>query len=175
MITENRNAAATATERELVLTRVFNAPRERVFKAFTDPKQLAKWWGPRGFTTPVCEVDLRPSGSRRLVMRSSDGVDYPLTGHFLEIVENERIVMTDCVADHNPEWHAMVNQNRPNAKGGLPELLWTLTFEDLEGKTKITIRYHFETAEDRDALVKCGMIEGWTQSLEKLEELLASS
>src|ERR1700733_4011477 len=172
MITENRNAGSTAADKELVLTRIFNAPRERVFKAFTDPKQLAKWWGPRGFTTPICEMDLRPDGFRRIVMRSPDGVDYPLTGTFREIVENERIVLTDSVAEHNPEWHATVNKNRPNDKGGLPDLLWTLTFEDLNGQTKITILYHFETAEDRDALVKCGMIEGWTQSLEKLEELL---
>ena len=143
-----------------------------MFKAFTDAKQLAQWWGPRGFTNPICESDVRAGGKRRIVMRSPDGANYPMTGIYREIIENERLVIIDSVAEHNPQWHAMVNKNRPNAKGDLPELVWMLTFEDISDKTKITIRYYFETSEDRDALIQLGMTEGWSQSLDKLEELM---
>ncbi len=163
------------TDRQLVFTRIIDAPRERVFKAFTDAKQLAQWWGPTVFTNPVCEIDLRVGGARRIVMRSPSGEDFSMEGVYREIVVNERLVMTDNVAKHSPEWHAMVNKHRPNAKGNLPELLWTVTFEDYDGKTKLTIEYHFELAEDRDALITCGMTQGWNQSLDKLEKLLASA
>jgi uncharacterized protein YndB with AHSA1/START domain len=162
----------TTVGNDLIMTRIFNAPRNRVFKAFTDPKELAKWWGPTGFTTPVCESDAQAGGKRHIVMRAPDGREFPMSGTYREVIENERIETTDSVAEHNPEWHAMVNENRPHAKGDLPDLPWTLTFEDHAGGTKITIQYHFKTAEDRDALIKLGMTEGWSQSLDKLAALL---
>lgn len=174
MASTNPTAVITMPDRDLVFTRVINAPRARVFKAFTDPSQLAKWWGPRGFTNPVSKVDLKPGGAREIVMRAPDGREFPMKGFFREVVEDERLVIIDSVADHSPEWHAAVNAHRPSAEGNIPELLWTLTFEDQKGKTKITIHYHFALAEDRDALVTMGMTEGWSQSLDKLEELLAA-
>jgi uncharacterized protein YndB with AHSA1/START domain len=174
----NENTCVPANDlavRELVLERTINAPIEKVFKAFTDPKQLSQWFSPKQFTNPRCEVDLQVGGSRRIVMRSPTGEELLLEGTFREIVENKRIVVSDSLAKHPPEWHAMVNQHRPNAKGNLPDLLCTITFEDHKGQTKLTILYEFETAEDRNALVNCGMIDGWTQTLDKLEELLASN
>ena len=74
-------------QRELVLTRIFDAPRAIVFKAWTDPQQLARWWGPKGFTNPVCELDPRVGGTLRIVMRAPDGQEHPMTGVFREIVE----------------------------------------------------------------------------------------
>ena len=86
--------ARESAERELKITRVFDAPREVVFKAWTDPKLLAQWWGPKGFTNPVCELDARPGGAIRVHMRGPDGTVYPMGGMFHEIVEPERIVFT---------------------------------------------------------------------------------
>jgi uncharacterized protein YndB with AHSA1/START domain len=174
MIAKNSSAPYATIDNDLIFTRVINAKPNRVFKAFTDPKQLAQWWGPIGFTNPVCENDARPGGKRHIIMQSPEGAEFPMTGVYREVVENKRLVIVDSVAEHNQEWHAMVNKNRPNAKGDLPELVWTLTFEDLGDKTQITICYHFEVIEDRDALIKLGMTEGWSQSLDKLEGLLRS-
>lgn len=173
MAKEYSGVVLTTPARELVLMRIFDAPREKVFDAFADAKTLAKWWGPTSITNPVCEMDFREGGARRIVMRAPSGEDYPITGVFTEIVPNERIVMVDNVSEHSPDWHAMVNKHRPGAIGNLPELLWSITFEDHGTQTKITIHYHFDAAHDRDALVKIGMVEGWTESLEKLEKLLA--
>jgi uncharacterized protein YndB with AHSA1/START domain len=170
----NDRSSTSVADRELVITRIINAPPEKVFKAFTDPKQLSQWFSPRQFTNPVCEVDLRVGGSRRIVMRSPAGEDLLLEGTFREIVDNKRIVVIDSLAKHPPEWHAMVNKHRPHAKGNLPDLLCTITFEDYAGKTKLTIYYQFEVAEDRNALTNGGMIDGWAQTLDKLEEMLAS-
>src|SRR5258708_29275739 len=85
------SAAAELAERELVITRIFDAPRELVFKVWTDPKHLAQWWGPQGFTNPVCEIDLRPGGALRIVMRAPDGAEHPMTGIYREIVAPERL------------------------------------------------------------------------------------
>src|ERR1700689_4045546 len=85
--------------RELTITRVFDAPRNIVFAAWTDAKQLAQWWGPTGFTNPVCEIDVRPGGAIRIDMRAPDGTIYPMTGVFVEIVPLERIVFTSFALD----------------------------------------------------------------------------
>jgi uncharacterized protein YndB with AHSA1/START domain len=91
--------AANASERELVITRVFDAPRRLVFEAWTKPEHLALWWGPKGFTLPVCEMEFRAGGRFRLVMRGPDGKDYPFQGAYLEIVEPERIVFQGTIHD----------------------------------------------------------------------------
>ena len=87
--------ALGSTAREFVSTRNFSAPRELVFAAWTQPKQLAHWWGPHSMTNPVCEVDLRPGGRYRIVMRSPEEFDYPLDGEYREIVKPQRLVFTD--------------------------------------------------------------------------------
>src|SRR5579864_4389397 len=85
--------------RVMEMTRVFDAPRKVVFAAWTDPKQMAQWWGPTGFTTPVCELDVRPGGAIRIDMRAPDGTIYPMTGVYKEIVPPERIVFTAVALD----------------------------------------------------------------------------
>jgi uncharacterized protein YndB with AHSA1/START domain len=92
-------AAAKPAQPELTMTRVFDAPRELVFRAWTDPERLKRWWGPKGFTNPVCEVDVRPGGAIRIHMRGPDGTVYPMTGAFIEIVEAERLVFTSSALD----------------------------------------------------------------------------
>lgn len=162
------------TGSEVVLSRIIAAPRERVFKAWTDPAYLAQWWGPHGFTTPSCEVDARPGGHYRIVMRSEDGVEYPLRGEYREIVEPERLVMTSNWAEHPAEWLDLLEHDRRTAAGEpAREALDTVTFEEVDGGTMLIIRTTFDSAGTRDAMLKTGMADGWGQSLERLEALLS--
>jgi uncharacterized protein YndB with AHSA1/START domain len=165
--------SSTVADREFILTRLIDAPRELVFKAWTDPKLMAQWWGPHGFTNPVCEVDLRPGGAYRIVMRGPDGVDYPVTGVYREIVSPERIVVTDDCSEHPAEWQDAILQNlSPSERTGSLEAINTVTFEEQGGKTLLTIRTLFHSTAVREAMVKMGMSEGWSQSFERLEEFL---
>jgi uncharacterized protein YndB with AHSA1/START domain len=155
------------------ITRVFDARRELVWKAWTEPKQMKQWWGPRAFTNPVCEMDVRPGGAYRLVMRAPDGVDYPVKGVFREVVKAERLVMTMDPSEHPDAWHDLVNPKRKKEdKNPAGEMLQTVTFEDVKGKTKLTVRTRFKSVAIRDAMLKMGMTEGWSQSMDRLEELL---
>jgi uncharacterized protein YndB with AHSA1/START domain len=166
--------AELETDCDFVIARIFDAPRTQVFEAWTEPRLMAQWWGPHTFTNPVCELDTRPGGAYRIVMRSSDGADFPLSGVYREIAEPERLVMTVDCSEHSAEWHDLVNANGGTGEKNAPgEMLQTVTFDNLDGKTKLTIRMHFESPSIRDAMVKIGMNEGWSQSLERLAGLLA--
>jgi uncharacterized protein YndB with AHSA1/START domain len=145
---------------ELVLTRVFDAPRELVFKAWTDPKRVAQWWGPRGFSNPVCELDLRPGGAIRIHMRGPDGTVYPMTGVYQELVAPERIVFTSAALDDkgNPMF----------------EVLTTVTFAEQDGKRKQTLRARVIKWTVQAAPYIAGMEAGWTQSLERLAAQVAT-
>jgi len=136
---------------------------------------MAQWWGPRTFTNPVCEMQVRPGGAYRIVMRSAEGVEYPLKGVYREIMEPERLVMTMDCSEHPAEWHDLVKPNRQQEEGNpAGDMLSTVTFEEIDGKTKLTIRIRFNSAAIRDAMLKMGMTEGWSQSLDRLAEELAA-
>lgn len=146
---------------ELVITRVFDAPREQVWKAWTDPEHFKKWWGPEHFTAPVSEIDLRVGGTYFNGMRSPDGETYYTTGVYREIVPLERIVYTDSFADKNGN---VVPGSYYGADDFPMELVVTVTFEEHDGKTKMTLRHvglpageHGEQAE-----------HGWNESFDKL-------
>ena len=155
--TGSRNAAASATaDREIVFTRVLDAPRELVFKAWTDPRHVAQWWGPRGFTTTIHEMDVRPGGVWRFIMHGPDGVDYKNKIVFLEVVKPERLVYIHGDDGDGPEFHT------------------TVTFDEQDGKTRLTMRGLFGSAAERDqAIDEFGAIEGGKQTLERLAEHLA--
>lgn len=143
---------------DLSFMRILAAPRELVFAAWTDPKHLAEWWGPKGFTNPVCEVDVRPGGLLKIHMRAPDGTIYPGSGVFREVVAPERLVFTSTFDDD---------------KGNhLIEALNTVTFTELGSKTKLTLRATVLNATDEVAENLAGMEEGWTQSLERLAGLI---
>ena len=166
-------AHLAATERDFVLTRTFDAPRERVFAAWTDPKQMAQWWGPKGFTNPVCQMDVRPGGRYRIVMRSPEGEDYPIDGEFLEIVKPSRLVMTMDAREHPPEFFAQLDAARPLEAQGKPfRPRTTVLFDDHFGKTTLTVIQRFESAGDVEANEKLGAAEGWGGSFDKLDALL---
>ena len=148
-----------ASEREIVLSRVFDAPREMVWEAWTDPKQVALWWGPKGFTTTIEEMDVRPGGVWKHVMHGPDGTDYPNESVFLDVVLYERLVY----------------RLRGGRAGG-PEVQIekAAIFEDGAGGTRVTLRLTFASAEARDQNVRdYGSIEGIKQNFEKLAQYLA--
>ena len=149
--------ASAVSDREIVTTRVFDAPRELVWKAWTDPYHVAQWWGPRGFTNTIQEMDVRPGGVWRLVMHGPDGTDYPNKIVYIEVVEPERLVY-----DHGDD----------EANGLLFHV--TVTFAAQGGKTQVTMRALFDTAAQRDQVVEeFGAIEGANQTLDRLGEYLA--
>jgi uncharacterized protein YndB with AHSA1/START domain len=152
---ERKKDAPGTRIRELTLTRVFAAPRELVFRAWTDPGHVARWWGPMGFTNPVCDWDARPGGAIRVHMRGPDGVVYPMAGVFHEVVPPERLVFTSTAmedAEGNPQL----------------EVLNTVTFAEQDGKTTLTVHAVVVKAGPAAAGALGGMEEGWNQSLDKL-------
>jgi uncharacterized protein YndB with AHSA1/START domain len=148
----------------IVIQRTFDAPRALVFRMFTDPKHLMQFWGPQGFTSPACEVDLRVGGVFRLHMRAPDGAIYPCTGIYREIVEPERIV------------YAGVSDDSLGCGGGLPpRAVVTLTFAEHAGKTTLTIHTRLQSVADRDAAVETGFNAGWADSLDRLAVYLVDT
>ena len=146
----------------LVLTRVFDAPVERVWTAWTQVERLKRWWGPKGFTVPVCEIDFRVGGRYLYCMRSPDGKDYWGTGVYREIVPREKLVKTDSFADKDgnvvPATHYGMSADIPL------EMLVTVTFEDLKGKTRLTLTHAgLPSGPDRE-----GANQGWGESFDKL-------
>lgn len=169
------NPTVDSDDLDFVLTRVLDAPRKLVFEAWTDPRHITNWWGPKGFSNPVCEMDVRPGGAHRVVMRSADGVDYPVTGFYQEIVPPERIVMTMDCSEHPPEWHDAIMPNRaPGDDNPVGVMVTTVTVEEWNGKTRLTIRTRFKSREIQQAMLKMGMTEGWSSSLDRLAEVLAN-
>jgi uncharacterized protein YndB with AHSA1/START domain len=137
---------------------VFDAPRELVWSAWTDPNHLAQWWGPNGFTTTTSAYDLRPGGTWRFVMHGPDGRDYQNLVTFDEIVKPERLVYR-----HGDDVEPV-------------QFRTTVTFEDLGGKTRLTLRAQFPTADARDRVVKeYGAAEGAVQTIERLANYLTTS
>ena len=124
-------AADAAPDLEIVIARTFDAPRELVFEAWTDPRHFVHWWGPFPGTNPACEMDVRPGGAFRWVMRAPDGADYPLTGVYREIVRPERIVYVQSLKDNPPAWHDTLNDLRRAPRGSqVPDSVVTVTFEE---------------------------------------------
>jgi uncharacterized protein YndB with AHSA1/START domain len=149
-------ALTTPTDRQIHVERVFDAPRDRVFAAFTDPKLIPEWWGPRDTTTVVDQMDVRPGGSWRFVIRNSDGSETGFRGTYREITPPERVVQTF-------EWEGMPGYVSVE----------TATFEDLGDRTKVTTTSLFHTTEERDGMLESGMERGLNESYARLDDLLA--
>lgn len=152
------NLDIDVAENQGVYTRVFAAPRDLVFEAWTRPDHVRQWWGPRKYTVTVCEIDLRPGGADRFVQRGPDGNEYPFKGVYREIVPPERLVYTQIfdfpgLSDH--------------------ELLVTVTFDERDGQTLLTGRLLFESVEDRVAAMETGMAHRMAETLDRFEEHLA--
>jgi len=143
-------------ELKVVMERTFDAPREAVFKAFTDPHAIPQWWGPKRLTTTVDRMDVRPGGVWRFVQRDAEGNEYAFHGVYKEI-DAPRLLSSTFNFEGIPGDH---------------ELLQTVTFEDLGGKTKVTSTATYADVEDLDGMVASGMESGATESWERLAELV---
>lgn len=157
---------------DFIVTRELEAPRSLVWRCWTEPSRLARWWGPRGFTCPVCEIDLREGGRCRIVLRGPDGVDYPSSGIFTEIVPFTRIVKLEDMSEHPPGWHAMIAAASGGAPLTLDGIRTTILFEDAGNGTRLTMRTRFADTATRDAFVRTGMTEGWSATIGRLCDLL---
>jgi uncharacterized protein YndB with AHSA1/START domain len=159
-ISATGGATTESSKWDLVMTRVFDAPRALVFKVWTDARHMAQWWGPKGFTNPVCELDVRVGGAIRIHMRAPDGVVYPMTGVFREIVEPERLVFVSSALDGNGN--------------SMFDVLSTVTFAEQLGKTVLTLQARVITTTTQAPQYLKGMEMGWTQSFERLATFLES-
>ena len=151
----------TATTQDLVIERTFNAPRDLVWKAWTEPERFKRWWGPKTFTTPFSEIDLRVGGAYRYCMRAPDGKDYWGGGTFREIVPQRRIVATDSFVD--PQGNVVPASYSGMAEDWPLELLLTVTFEEHDGKTRFTLRHSGMPVVDQDKTRQF-----WNESFDKL-------
>jgi len=161
------NAPTSSAQQELVIERVFDAPRELVWRAWTEPEQVMRWWGPIGYTSPAAEIDLRVGGKYLWCMRSPEGQDLWSTGVYREIVPLERIVCTNSFSDEKgnvvPASHYGIGGDWPQ------EILGTVTFEDLGGKTRMTLRHEGLPAGE----MSDGANAGWNEAFDKLAASLA--
>ncbi len=169
MTIRKRAPTTKLAERGLVITRVFDAPRNLVFRAWAEPERVKRWWGPRGFTMPVCDIDFRPGGAFHFCMRSPEGEEVWIKKVYREIVEPERLVFTSFFADEQG------NQVEPTSYG-LPadwptESLTTVTFAEHKGKTTLTL----ELDVPESLAERAGVVQNWNETLDRLAEHLASN
>jgi uncharacterized protein YndB with AHSA1/START domain len=155
-----KNASSTA-DRELVISRVFDAPRELVWQAWTDPRHIMQWWGPQGFHNESCSADLRVGGNFRLAMRAPDGNVYPCIGTFREITEPERIVYEGEAAE-----------GHPCGAGIPPRATVTISFAEQNGKTRLTLHTRFASPEHKQAAAEARFVVSWEEALGRLDDLL---
>lgn len=150
--------ASTYGQGSVTLTRIFDAPRTLVWKAWTDPKMMGQWFGPRGFTSIVHELDVRVGGSLRIVMRGPDGNEYPMKGEFREVISPERLVFTNIATDNDGK-HLLESET-------------IVILSESEGKTTLTLQTCAVGLAPIAPQMLAGMETGWNQSIDKLAELL---
>jgi len=151
----------TYGEGTVEIVRVFDAPRALVWKCWTDPKMMAQWFGPRGFTSSVPELDARVGGALRIVMHGPDGNDYPMKGVFIEVTPPERLVFSTIALDKDGN-HLLEGET-------------SVSFAEHDGKTTLTVKAHAVGRVPIAVQMLAGMEAGWTQSIDKLGELVARS
>jgi uncharacterized protein YndB with AHSA1/START domain len=161
---EKTTVATNVDEQALLIERVYNAPRELVFKAWSEPERLAQWWGPKGWTLPVCNVDFRLGGVWHYCMQGPDGEQSWGKAVYSEIVPPERIAYTDGFSDE-----------AGNLNPDMPAMVISIDFVAEGDKTRMVSRAQFASKEDMESLLQMGMIEGLTQTLDRLDEYLATA
>jgi uncharacterized protein YndB with AHSA1/START domain len=160
MATDRSLKIVPRADREIVITRVFDAPRHQVFEAYTRPELIKRWLlGPPGWSMPVCEVDLKPGGSYRYVWRNTNGIEMGMGGVYREIAAPERFVATERF---DAAWYP-------------GEAFATIEFIERDGKTTLATTMLYESRDARDGVLKSPMEQGLAASYNRLEELLASA
>jgi uncharacterized protein YndB with AHSA1/START domain len=165
---KNETGINETAERALVINRILNAPRKLVWQAWTEPEHFKRWWGPKDFTAPICEIDLKVGGRYFNCMRSSEGQEFYSTGTYREIVPMERLVYTDSFADENGN---VVSATHYGFSADFPlEMMVIVTLEDFQGNTKMTLKHvGLPPGEMKDMTGT-----GWNESFDKLAESLRS-
>jgi len=172
------DTAVARTGLSTILTRTFDAPVAAVWNAWTTPDAMAKWWGPHGMTASAT-LDVRTGGTFSLIMHAADGTDYPIIGEYRDVVEHHALVMEMHLDDHPASWHDYLAEEVTKAGGAedVPPSLTVVTrvtFEQLSAdQTRLTVEQVYATEADRDAFEAMGAADGWSQSFEKLDRLLA--
>jgi uncharacterized protein YndB with AHSA1/START domain len=154
MAAEKNSSVAPQSDPDLIITRLVDAPRELLFELWTEPRHVEKWWGPNGFTNPVCELSVRAGGAMRIHMRGPDGTVYPMTGIYQEVVAPERLVYSAAALDES---------GRP-----LFEVLHTLTFYAKGNNTRLTLAVRIIKTTPAAARYLNGQSQGWSESLDRL-------
>ncbi len=150
-------------DRELVMTRFFEAPRQLVWDAWTQREQIERWWGPKLFQTEVPTMEVRPGGTWHYCMRSEEWGDAWGKGVYREVTEPERLVYVDAFSDE-----------ASNTVEGMPQSLITVTFTEQNGGTLLTVHTLYDSPEDRQKVIEMGVEQGFDEQLDRLEELLAA-
>lgn len=158
-----RTTLTHINDREIEITREFNAPRRLVWRAWAEPELIARWWGPRDFNTRVEKHDFKVGGAWRFVLVGPDGDEIPVVGTFREIVPMERFVTTN---EFSPDFVNRTGMNVPKAN------IMTVRFEDLGERTRVVLHIELQTADDRRTLEEMGIVPGWNSSFDCLDELL---
>lgn len=154
----NERTTAYTVGPELVMERVFDAPRDLVWKVLTDPERITNWWGPHGYTTTVVEMDVRPGGRWRWINHTTGGEDAPFKGEYLEVVPPERIVQTQIFDVPGFDDKPAVN---------------TMTLEDLGGRTKLVVHSRFPSIEELEGALATGMVRGALETYDRLADEIA--
>jgi uncharacterized protein YndB with AHSA1/START domain len=152
---KNKLVVTLPSDKEILLTRVINAPRELVFQAYTDPKAIPQFWGPRKYTTVVDKMDVRPGGKWRFIQKDDKGEEFAFNGEYREVKAPEKLVHT---FEFEP-WAGHISVEH-------------VTFEDLGGKTKIVDLATFDSKEDRDGMIQSGMESGASELWDRFEEMV---
>ena len=156
--------AIEQSDTELTFTQVLNASRELTFKAFSESEHVRQWWGPKGWTMPVCTIDFRPGGTWLYCIRNAEGEEHRAKAVYREIVPPVRIVFTDNMVDA-----------ADSPIEGFPPRRVTVTFDDLDGKTGLRVHVQLESAADLKKLVDMGFVRHFPETLRHLEQLLDSA
>jgi len=157
------NSTIASDQKEILFTRVFDAPRELVWEAWTKPGHIARWWGPNGYTVPACKLDFREGGKIHLDMQGPDGNVYPADGVYREISKPEKIVIDGIAEETHP------------CGGGLPpRAVLTITFAEQEGKTFFSMLTQFESKNRMQAANDNGYSVSWEMCFDRFGEYLAS-
>ncbi|MCU0454389.1 MAG: SRPBCC domain-containing protein [Bacteroidetes bacterium] len=170
---DTMHVVAPEGQTTITLSRWFAAPPEALWKAWTDPASLARWWGP--FENPVCELDARRGGAYRIVMQSPDGIHFPLTGVFEDLQPPVRVVLTMSTKEHPSDWHKLFNTYRGAPKDSrADDLRLIATFAPSDGGTVLTVEARFTSVADRDAHLTMSTTKGWGTSFDRLQAVLSA-
>lgn len=171
----DRNTNLEIKGNEAVFKRVINAPKIPLFKACTDAVLIPLWWGPNGFESKVCQIDLRTGGSYKILMRSPEGDEYTVKGTYLEIAWPDRLSFTLSTIEQSDEWLLLLarcNIDRYSDSESSAKFHVTLDFNELDEKTELKVIIRFSSEAECKSMINYGIADGWVQSLERLSGLV---